>query len=638
MTEIKHKAKRLVATLLGLMMALVLLAPSAFAADGSASIVVTLPSAADVPNVDLSKITVTPYLVLDQVNDTEIDASKKQYEVTEGFKGFFAHKDNPTGEGFTSELATVFANAAKTGATVYLTYDADQKKLVASTTVPSAGTKSIAIQNATSLDATYPEAALLSKITDANDLITLYSWVEKYITAKSIQPATPGSSANSGSAITLSGLNEGYYALLFANTPSAVTINQGILIATSNDSASKGIKLKSETVPLEKVVRNPDHGTEGEEPFQANTTADVGDELPYNINTKIPTLANTENLTIFRLEDTMENQQLTDSMTLTLTKDDNSVEFTADVPDDASKATYFTDASGNKIAKLTITDYGPVPVDPDDPTKKANRQSFTVDFLPMVTQGDSAESVLDSNITAPLTNYQGYNVKLSYTATVTADAVQVNGNDVKLYINNNDQPLEDRTEVYTYGIDVQKTFSDGYSKEKFEKVTFTLHQNTSNNTVGNKIDLAGTNGVYHAKAADETAVKGDLTLNSTSGKLTITGLDEGTYWLVETATADGYTKSKDIKIVLAADSENKAVLDPDGTTAMIGGTGKDLASITSEANTSISLAAFEVLNQKGFSLPQTGGAGTWMFTIGGILLVAAAGVLFALSRKKDRSK
>lgn len=630
MTEIKHKAKRLVATLLGLMMALVLLAPSAFAADGSASIVVTLP---EVTDVDMLGITVTPYLVLDQVNDTETDASKKQYEVTEGFKGFFAHEDNPTGEGFTSELATVFANAAKTGATVYLTYDADQKKLVASTTVPPAGTKSIAIQNATSLDATYPEAALLSKITDANNLITLYSWVEKYITAKSIQPATPGSSANSGSAITLSGLNEGYYALLFANTPSAVTINQGILIATSNDSASKGIKLKSETVPLEKVVRNPDHGTEDEKPFQENTTADVGDELPYNINTKIPTLANTENLTIFRLEDTMENQKLTGTMTLTLTKEgQEDVVFTATLPNDASKVTYFTNASGN-IAKLTITNYGPVKVDPDDPTKEANRQSFTVDFLPKKADDPSA---VEDDITAPLTNYQGYNVKLSYTATVTADAVQVNGNDVKLYINNNDQPLEDRTEVYTYGIDVQKKFSDSGNQYGF--VTFSLYTNAEYQKEQGKtaLTLYGQNGSY--KATGTGIGTTELALNSTTGKLTITGLDQGTYWLVETATAGGYTKSADIQIVLTADSQNKAVLDPNGTTAMIGGTGKDLSSITSEANTSINLAAFEVLNQKGFNLPQTGGAGTWMFTIGGILLVAAAGVLFALSRKKDRSK
>lgn len=634
MTEIKHKAKRLVATLLGLMMALVLLAPSAFAADGSASILVTLP---EVTDVDMSGITVTPYLVLDQVNDTETDASKKQYEVTEEFKGFFDHVDNVGGEGFTSNLANVFAEAAKTQTTVYLTYNADQKKLVASTAVPSAGTKSIAIPNATSLDATYPEAALLSKITDANDLSTLYSWVEKYIKAKiadgSLTAGTATGVDGNGKAITLSGLNEGYYALLFTGFTDGLSVKQGILIATSATSASPGIQLKYETIPLEKGVKNPEHTTSTVEDFGEETTADVGDVLTYDITTKIPTLANTDNLTVFKLEDTMENQQLTGTMTLTLTKDDTTVEFTADVPDDASKATYFTDGSGN-IAKLTITNYGPVQVDPNDPTKKANKQTFTVDFLPKKADDPSA---VEDEITAPLTNYQGYDVELTYTAMVTADAVQVNGNDITLNFTNDGNPssLTDHTDVYTYGIDVQKKFSDGGSQ--YGSVKFSLYTAAEYTSTKTALTLYGQNGSYKATGTAGSGTT-ELALNSTTGKLTITGLDEGTYWLVETATADGYTKSEDIKIVLAANSENKAVLDRDGTTAMIGGTGKDLSSITSEANTSISLAQFEVLNQKGFSLPQTGGAGTWMFTIGGILLVAAAGVLFALSRKKDRSK
>lgn len=637
MTEIKHKAKRLVATLLGLMMALVLLAPSAFAADGSASILVTLP---EVTDVDMSGITVTPYLVLDQVNDKETDTSKKQYEVTEGFKGFFDHVDNVGGEGFTSKLANVFAEAAKTQTTVYLTYDAGQKKLVASTTVPSEGTKSIAIQKATSLDATYPEASLLSKITNANDLITLYSWVEKYIKAKIADESLAAGNATgvdeSGKTITLSGLKEGYYALLFTGFTDGLSVKQGILIPTEGTDDTAEIALKYETIPLEKGVKNPQHTTPTVEDFGEETTADVGDVLTYDITTKIPTLANTDNLTVFKLEDTMENQQLTGTMTLTLTKEgQENVVFTAPLPDDATEATYFTNASGN-IAKLTITNYSPVPVDPDDSKKVANRQTFTVDFLPMVTQVEPPESVLDSNITARLTNYQGYNVELTYTAMVTADAVQVNGNDITLNFTNDGNPssLTEHTDVYTYGIDVQKTFSDGgsqYGPVKFSLYTDAEYQKGQGKTA---LTLYGQDGSYKATGTGIGTTK--LALN-TSGKLTITGLDQGTYWLVETATAAGYSVSDNIQIVLTANTTDKKNLDQASTTAKINGTGNNLATVANDTG-SISLAQFKVLNQKGFNLPQTGGAGTWMFTIGGILLVAAAGVLFALSRKKDRSK
>ncbi|MDY4077894.1 MAG: SpaH/EbpB family LPXTG-anchored major pilin [Clostridium sp.] len=40
-----------------------------------------------------------------------------------------------------------------------------------------------------------------------------------------------------------------------------------------------------------------------------------------------------------------------------------------------------------------------------------------------------------------------------------------------------------------------------------------------------------------------------------------------------------------------------------------------------------------VVNKRGFDLPTTGGMGTWLFTIGGLILMAGAGVLFAKGRK-----
>ena len=44
---------------------------------------------------------------------------------------------------------------------------------------------------------------------------------------------------------------------------------------------------------------------------------------------------------------------------------------------------------------------------------------------------------------------------------------------------------------------------------------------------------------------------------------------------------------------------------------------------------------FEVENQKGFSLPETGGMGTYLFTIGGIVIMA--GAAFALIAMKKRA-
>lgn len=643
MTEIKRRTRRLFAALLGLLMALSLLSTTAFAEDGAASIVVTMSSITNVPKDELKQIQVTPYLVLDQVNPDETEEEKKQYEVTQAFKSFFDHQDKAEPEeGFTSGLDAIFQTVAA-DKTVYLTYNEAEKKLIASASAPeNPETKYIEYIEVSggALDQTYPEAELLSRIQKNEDKRTLYSWIEKYIKAASVPAATSATKENDGTSITISGLNEGYYALQFANVPDGVSVTQGILIPTKSPDGAE-MELKYELIPLDKGVKNEAHDTETvTEPIGDNTTASVGDVLSYEIDTKIPTLSNTENLTVYKLEDTMENQQLTGTMTLTLTKDNDKIEFKAQVPADPNTPVYFTRTNdeNSKIAKLTISAYAEFEDGDGNADNNISKQSFIVDFLPMT---DDIPPVVETAITTPLTNYQGYDVNLAYSAELTTDAVQINDNDVTLKFDNGDSTSEqtDHTEVYTYGIEVQKTFSDGGNN--YSAVTFSLYTNDEyekykNEQESRAMTLYGSDGNYKTDGT-ATGVT-SLELNTTTGKLTITGLDEGAYWLVENTTDTGYTASEPIKIVLAADANNKAKLDDAGTSAMINGQGDDLATVDSQANTSISLAKFDVLNQKGFNLPQTGGAGTWMFTIGGILLVAAAGVLFVLSRKKDGSK
>ena len=105
---------------------------------------------------------------------------------------------------------------------------------------------------------------------------------------------------------------------------------------------------------------------------------------------------------------------------------------------------------------------------------------------------------------------------------------------------------------------------------------------------------------------------------------------------METATDTdaGFNLADTITVTLTADEDAKSDLDQNGTSAVMGSTDLDIS--VSEDGSQISLAGFEVLNQKGFDLPTTGGAGTWMFTIGGIVLIGAACCVFIAVRKKSR--
>ncbi|GEM_PF-4256489 len=98
-------------------------------------------------------------------------------------------------------------------------------------------------------------------------------------------------------------------------------------------------------------------------------------------------------------------------------------------------------------------------------------------------------------------------------------------------------------------------------------------------------------------------------ITNDSGQFQYIGLGAGTYYIVETAAPANYRQlSSYTEIVISAeDVEGNAV---------------------KEAT---------VLNylDNGFSLPSTGGTGTFMFTAAGIVLILSAGVVFAFSRKKN---
>ena len=142
-------------------------------------------------------------------------------------------------------------------------------------------------------------------------------------------------------------------------------------------------------------------------------------------------------------------------------------------------------------------------------------------------------------------------------------------------------------------------------------------------------------GIYYAKGF--TTKKADATtfVPNSSGHIVVKGLEDDAYSLTEIATDKGYVLLKDaIKIVIKTTENGQC--EKCGAkllTASATVNGKDVT--MSEGNAVVPLT---VVNNPGFDLPQTGGYGTWMFTIGGVALLGAAAFIVVKSRKHKHER
>lgn len=255
-------------------------------------------------------------------------------------------------------------------------------------------------------------------------------------------------------------------------------------------------------------------------------------------------------------------------------------------------------------------------------------------------------------------------IEVTYTATVNAYIKVIgqdgnaNGNINTAYLDYNNNPYESVAEgdsatwetveatatVYTYGVKVEK---QDENKQPLSGATFAL---TTDEEGEQPISFVQTeDGTYRKATQAEIGTENsdattELVVSATPGndlgKLTISGLDVGTYYLTETKAPGGYVKlSTPVKIIVN-DNKKPGKKPGEGGAFEDGANGK--TDTTDENNSTTELSdgyvSTEITNTKGFTLPTTGGMGTVLFTAGGVLLMGAGLVVLVLFLRRRTSR
>ena len=440
-----------------------------------------------------------------------------------------------------------------------------------------------------------------------------------YIVEKNIAYVEKITASDTATSVTVSDLSYGYY-LVYDDTDlsgdGTSAVRSAVMLSNVNKDAV--ITLKANRPQILKQIKK--HNEE----YGKGTSVSIGDTVTFKITTVVPSHTLYTDYTYY-VEDVMHDGLVLDVDSIKVYQNDIELEgdFTLTTTGLSEGVDFKVDFTAlmNDDDKYEIGDELVIIYDAKVTNaiqaQKANQNTAKLTYSNDPTAPTSTGSVSD---VANVYSYQFVFTKFAEDTHGVLTNVRLAGAEFKLF-----RVVEGQEDQLITFTTIEKTHES--TEEGGQATTYTQYVVAEGNT--DSIDTLTT----HNKG-EATISLGHLNMGGHLGDVSIFGLAEGTYKLVETKAPDGYViadKPFEIKI-----EDQIGELGSVGTLTVTGQYDGEIGNIvnTNGIAESILTVWAEITNRPGSALPETGGIGTTLFTVLGVILMAGA-VAFFISRKRN---
>ena len=198
---------------------------------------------------------------------------------------------------------------------------------------------------------------------------------------------------------------------------------------------------------------------------------------------------------------------------------------------------------------------------------------------------------------------------------------------------------EDKVTIYTYQLNINK--KDGKKNTALANVGFKLYRKDSTKTYYAKLKNSDTK-EYIIDGWTENESEATEMLTDSEGHLKMRGLEDGIYYLKESTTPKGYNTIEDVEINITetiTGNEPNALDSAQALTELSinvkwKDNEKEQTSSQNEGSKDTGIVETTILNMPGSILPFTGGIGSLLFYVIGIVLVITSFIIIEIKYKK----